>query len=47
VGGPVFSPVMGNALRMMGVPPDAPIDVMNAARPKPMNARTDLPEGEG
>jgi cell division protein FtsI (penicillin-binding protein 3) len=47
VGGPVFSSVMGNALRMMGVPPDAPIDVMNAARPKPMNARTDLPGGEG
>jgi cell division protein FtsI (penicillin-binding protein 3) len=47
VGGPVFSSVMGNALRMMGVPPDAPTDVMNAARPKPMNARTDLPDGEG
>ena len=47
VGGPVFSSVMGNALRMMGVPPDAPTDVMNAARPKPMNARTDLPGGEG
>jgi cell division protein FtsI (penicillin-binding protein 3) len=47
VGGPVFSSVMGSALRMMAVPPDAPSDLMNAARPKPMNARTDLPGGEG
>ena len=26
VAAPVFSPVMGAALRMLGVPPDAPVD---------------------
>jgi len=47
VGAPVFSSVMGNALRMMAVPPDAPIDVINASRSKPTAAKTELPEGEG
>jgi cell division protein FtsI (penicillin-binding protein 3) len=47
VGAPVFSSVMGNALRMMAVPPDAPIEVLNASRSKPMAAKTEVPEGEG
>jgi cell division protein FtsI (penicillin-binding protein 3) len=47
VGAPVFSSVMGNALRMMAVPPDAPVEVINASRPQPMNAKTELPGGEG
>ena len=47
VSAPVFASVMGNALRMMAVPPDAPIEAINASRPKPMNAKTDLPGGEG
>jgi cell division protein FtsI (penicillin-binding protein 3) len=47
VGAPVFSSVMGNALRMMAVPPDAPVEVINASRSKPMAAKTEVPEGEG
>jgi cell division protein FtsI (penicillin-binding protein 3) len=47
VSAPVFSSVMGNALRMMAVPPDAPIEAINASRSKPMAAKTELPEGEG
>jgi cell division protein FtsI (penicillin-binding protein 3) len=34
VAGPVFSQVMGGALRTLGIPPDAPIQVAEAAAGK-------------
>jgi cell division protein FtsI (penicillin-binding protein 3) len=33
VGGPVFSSVMGAALRMMSAPPDAPVPALPAPQP--------------
>jgi cell division protein FtsI (penicillin-binding protein 3) len=49
VSAPVFSSVMGAALRMMSVPPDAPqtLNVMAPARPAATEARAPAAGGEG
>lgn len=47
VSAPVFASVMGNALRMMAVPPDAPLEAIKPERPPAINAKADPPGGEG
>ena len=49
VSAPVFASVMGAALRMMSVPPDAPqtLNVQAPARPAATEARAPAPGGEG
>ena len=49
VSAPVFSSVMGAALRMMSVPPDAPqtLNVQAPARPAATEARAPSAGGEG
>jgi cell division protein FtsI (penicillin-binding protein 3) len=49
VSAPVFASVMGAALRMMSVPPDAPqtLNVQGPARPGAAQVRAAVPESEG
>jgi cell division protein FtsI (penicillin-binding protein 3) len=49
VSAPVFASVMGAALRMMSVPPDAPqtLNVQAPARPGAAQVRAAVPESEG